>query len=155
MHVDLEPSSSRPNPGWFRHVVIWDGLMNVSVVLIPFLVEAVFPLNPNILAFSCAVVPVAFLFLRFFLGLPWWSGRRLSPDWITCQKWLFGTTIISWLFFESFVMSLHFAPDSTPLILGCLAIGCPVYFCAMGLAMYPGADPVTTDDDSSFVHDVQ
>lgn len=146
MSDSIEQQPSQPN--WLGHVLLWDGLLNLTVVSIPFLVECVSPGKPNLLVGSCVIVPSIFLFVRFFLGLPYVQNHHVSQSFHKFQKTLFVSTIIFWVFFESFLMSLHFDPDNTPIIVGLLAIGCPIYLLAMGIAMYPGGSAESTNNDS-------
>jgi hypothetical protein len=123
-------------------------VLNLCVVSIPFLVEWMAPGQPNWLVMTCAVVPSMFMFVRFFLGLPFVQNHQVSPRFQKIQKAVFIATVVFWVFFESFLMSLHFAPDGPPIIVGFLAIGCPVYLLAMGIAMYPGRSTEFTSNDS-------
>jgi hypothetical protein len=53
---------------WLLELVAWDGILPVFVVLVPTVIELLFPNRRGALEVTAITLPIAAFFLRFFVG---------------------------------------------------------------------------------------
>ena len=135
---------------WFRRVLGWDGLLPVVIVMMPWVIDLIWPNAAKLQTLAAGFVPIIALFVRFKVGRLHLSENHVGTLFLACQRFVFYGAILWLCFLDCFVMALHAAPEIPlgDLIVVFVAYG--LYLAAMTFAMYPGRTlHIVPEGDSS------
>jgi hypothetical protein len=133
---------------WLWSLAVWDGLLPVGIVLLPMLVQFLFPNRRGPVELIAVIVPVAALLLRMRAG-----NRRIWENHCTAGFQSFQLTafllgIFILFIFDAVIILMHIMPAGAFTLgeLRGIAILFGVYYLFMIFAMYPGREPVQDCD---------
>jgi len=140
-----DPPSSAPGVpygSWFLRVLTWDGILAASILLLPGIVELLFPKQRGAMELAAVFWPIVALFVRFFV-----ARRHINAN--ACSRWMrrlqlatVCVAIFVLLLIDSLVILAHEMPRgamvATPTDIVIWAVLIVIYLAGMTFAMYPG-----------------
>lgn len=141
---DDAPSSGPAVPygSWFLRVLTWDGILAASVLLLPGIVEFLFPNQRGAMELAAVVWPIVALFVRFFVARRHIDANACSLLMRRLQLSAVCVAIFVLLMIDSLVILAHEMPRgamvATPADMVIWALLIVIYLAAMTFAMYPG-----------------
>jgi len=136
----IEPPLSRVDfAAWALRIATWDGVLPLAVLIVPVVVEHIFPNQPVVLNWVAIVGAVTAFCLRGVIGFRQISKNHCSPGFRENQIPVFVFGIFVLAFFDCVGMFLHLVPNFSVfdyLIFYGLAFA--IYLPVMAFAMYPG-----------------
>ena len=135
---------------WIIRLIAWDGLLPALVWLSPYAIRAIIPNHDKAIEAAAILIPIAALFLRFYMGSKYIFSNHCSRSFRKLQVVLFCLGIFLLLLIDSLMILstiLPKMPQGHPvhfremiLIAGAFS----VYLLLMFIAMYPGRADIDT-----------
>src|SRR5262245_48281882 len=63
---------------WLLKLIAWDGALPIFIILVPTIVDLLFPNPPGAISFAPVLIPIAAFFLRFYVGKRHIDSNRCS-----------------------------------------------------------------------------
>ncbi len=127
---------------WLWRVVSWDTLLPALIVLIPTVIEALFPKSPDLIVMLAALLPMITFLIRFRAGKRQIAMNRCSLLVRRFQFFVFCIGIVALIFVDCLLIASQAMPagalfaDASDWMNWAILIG--IYFGSMTVAMYPG-----------------
>ena len=135
---------------WLHRVLAWDGVLPLSVVLLPAGVGAVMPNRVDAIFSVAVAIPIAALLIRYAIGRRTIASNRVGPVVRACQYCVFTAAIVVLVFVDFVLILLHLDPPEVQAqLFYALGTMYGLYLVAMSFAMFPGwteAPPTQTSD---------
>ncbi|MBX3452110.1 MAG: hypothetical protein KF777_21320 [Planctomycetaceae bacterium] len=141
---DDAPSSvpGVPYGSWFLRVLTWDGILAASILLLPGIVEFLFPRQRGAMELAAVMWPIVALFVRFFVARRHIDSNACSRLMRRLQLAAVCVAIFVLLLIDSLVILAHEMPRgamvATPTDIIVWAVLVVIYLAGMTFAMYPG-----------------
>ncbi len=127
---------------WFRRVVMWDGLLPILLWLSPGAVAAVMPNRRGAIEIAAVVLPIAAVFLHFYVGKRHIESNRCSRLVRGLQLIVFAVGILPLVLFDCVMMLCHPIPAGQQFAAAIhWSFLLWIYLAAMIISMYPGRLP--------------
>lgn len=128
---------------WLSAVVFWDGVLPVGVILLPMLVQLLFPHQRAPVELIAVGVPIVAFFVRIRAGATRIRSNRCGRTFQSLQLGAFGLGIFILVIFDAVMILMHIMPPdafshSDLIIFGILYLA---YYLLMLMAMFPGREP--------------
>jgi hypothetical protein len=128
---------------WLLKLVAWDGVLPVAVLLMPTVVETLFPNRRGVMEVAAVTVPILVFFIRFFVAKRHIFSNQCTGLVRGIQLVALCVAILVLLLIDSFIILAHempkgamFATDTDLLV---WAVLIAVYVTCMAFAMFPGS----------------
>lgn len=135
---------------WLIRLIAWDGLLPALVWLSPHAIRAIIPNHDKAIEAAAILIPIAALFLRFYMGSQYIYSNHCSRSFRRLQVVLFCLGIFLLLLIDVLLILSTILPKMPPghpvhfkemvLFTGVFA----VYLLLMIIAMYPGPADIDT-----------
>jgi hypothetical protein len=141
---DDAPSSAPGVPfgSWFLRVLTWDGILAASILLLPGIIEFLFPRQRGAMELAAVFWPIVALFVRFFVAKRHINANACSRLMRRLQLAAVCVAIFVLLLIDSLVILAHEMPRgamvATPTDIVIWAVLVVNYLAGMTFAMYPG-----------------
>lgn len=135
--IVMETANRNPHL-WLQRVLGWDGIMPLSIVLLPFGIRALLPNNDDAICIVAIVVPIVAFLIRYTIGRRNIASNQVGPIIHRCQYIVFTLAILLLLLMDVVIILLQLAPQVPRLDVIILGAVYGVYLLAMSFAMYPG-----------------
>lgn len=126
---------------WLYRVVAWDGLLPVFTMLVPVVLDYMFPVNPKLRDIAITVVPIVTFFARLSVGVRHVSSNQVGKAVRTVQylAFILGILVLFTLDGLLLVMSAFrdgqmVKGDELPVV----GVWFGIYLVFMVVAMFPG-----------------
>src|SRR5262249_41579206 len=115
----------------WRDLLVWDGILPLAVMTIPWAVVRIFPKNDIAEVSAVVLVPVAAALLRAVLGYA--QMHNTAGKVTVVRQFALAIAIVFLMMFEGMVAILTIAKDATPAVWFCplLLFGCYLVFIAI------------------------
>ena len=125
--------------GWFIGMLTWDGLLPLSILVVPPIAEAAIP-NRGVLEFLAVTLPIAFFFWRIVAGCRRIDANHCSARFQKLQVWSLVLAVFLLVFLDALTILLQALPKGAFnredfIVLGVMLV---IYLIPMAIAMYPG-----------------
>jgi len=149
--MSLDPEIRGPNSkmehraiisSWLIRLITWDGVLPVTVWLVPFLIRSVIPNNRAAIEYTALFLPIVAFVVRFQVGRRYISSNDCGAVLRCFQVTVFCFGIILLVLIDFFVMLSHVMPKEVASSMEALivwAVSYGIYLAAMAFAMYPGS----------------
>ena len=128
---------------WFLTVISWDGLLPPCVLLVPYLIEILFPNIPDAIEIAALLMPISAFLVRFVVGKRRIASNQCSALFRGVQYFFLGLGIFVIVFVDAVLVLAHMVPkgavnwtDTFHCILW--AAVASIYLTSMVIATYPG-----------------
>jgi hypothetical protein len=127
---------------WFLTVISWDGLLPACILLVPYLIEILFPNIPAGIEIAALLMPITGFFIRFVVGKRHIASNQCSALFRGVQYFFLGLGIFVMVFVDAVLILAHIVPNGVLWAdrLHCTlwAVVALIYLTSMTIAMYPG-----------------
>lgn len=131
-----------PYGSWFLRVLTWDGILAASILLLPGIIEFLFPNQRGAMELAAVFWPIVALFVRFFVARRHIDANACSLLMRRLQLAAVCVAIFVLLLIDSLVILAHEMPRgamvATPTDMVIWAVLIVIYLAGMTFAMYPG-----------------
>jgi hypothetical protein len=136
---------------WFLDVASWDGLFPAFIFLTSYLAARLFPNNQGLAEILMVCLPIIGVLTRFMIG-----SKKIKSNY--CGLWVrrmqfvtLGVAVLMFMAFDFFIVlgafirrqNQNFLAPADYWVLGIIAV---IYLSLVTFAMYPGREPMYTND---------
>jgi hypothetical protein len=128
--------------GWLFRLLTWDGVLPIGIILVPFVIGAIFPNHEGAIVIAAVALPIVAFFVRIAVGCRHIDENNCGPIFQRVQVWLLLFGIFVLVFIDAMLMISHVMPRGALLatkedqIAATIAVS--LYLAPMIVAMYPG-----------------
>ena len=137
---------------WILRLVGWDGLLPVTIVVVPYLVRLALPQFPNAIAVVAVVLPIAAFFWRLYAGACHISTNRCGEFFRGVQSIALFIGVLIMVLVDALLLCVQDLPGNLlwrdPAAIRMVGTMYAIYFACMVIAVYPGGKDQTTFDDN-------
>jgi hypothetical protein len=127
---------------WLFRLLTWDGVLPIGVILVPFLMDAILPIDRGLTGLVYVGLIIAAFFVRMAVGCRYIDGNNCSPIFQRAQVWfllagafvLMGIDTLLVVFLEQRGGGMFVGRQDGIFIAALVSI----YLACMVIAMYPG-----------------